>query len=201
MKSNRLAIQVEYLECNKNVGLVYSDARYINTFSRTFTTSPNRNVQWGRKYNNANALLVTNIMARSSVMHRSDCIDKVGLFDETITGADDYDMWVRISEKYYIAKIDNVLIDKLRHRNNISKKRINKNYYLECRIQVIQNAYERRGMSFRIRILLLSKIFRLFWIRKTTSLPFIFQKAINRIMAQIDRLIFHFLPNIVIDNK
>jgi hypothetical protein len=33
-------------------------------------------------------------------MHRRSCLDEVGLFDETLTTHEDWDLWIRMSRKY-----------------------------------------------------------------------------------------------------
>lgn len=53
-------------------------------------------------------------------MHKRECLDEVGLFDESITGNDDWDMWIRISEKFGMGYIDKTLVKYRVYGGNIS---------------------------------------------------------------------------------
>ena len=57
---------------------------------------------------NADHLLVASCMAILSVMHRRDCLDDTGLFDETLCSHQDLDLWIRLSRKYEFCRIPKV---------------------------------------------------------------------------------------------
>ena len=50
-----------------------------------------------------------NFVASGSVTIRRDVLDDVGLFDESLWISEDYDMWLRIAEKYNIKYIHKIL--------------------------------------------------------------------------------------------
>lgn len=50
-----------------------------------------------------------NFVASGSVTIRKDVLDDVGLFDESLWISEDYDMWLRIAEKYNIKYIHKIL--------------------------------------------------------------------------------------------
>ena len=50
-------------------------------------------------------LLRSNQINHGSVMFRRRCIEKVGFYREELNGAEDYDLWLRISEVFDIANI------------------------------------------------------------------------------------------------
>lgn len=54
-------------------------------------------------------LMRQNFVASGSVTVRRSVFDDVGLFDETLWIAEDYDMWIRISEKYNIEYLHKIL--------------------------------------------------------------------------------------------
>ena len=54
-------------------------------------------------------LMKINFVASGSTTVRNSVFDEVGLFDEDLWIAEDYDMWLRISEKYKIKYIHDVL--------------------------------------------------------------------------------------------
>jgi glycosyltransferase involved in cell wall biosynthesis len=73
-------------------------------------------------YNN---LIKKNYVASGSVTLKRDVLDNIGLFNEEYRLAEDYDLWLRISEKYSISYIHNPLY--LYHRDTINKKSLTSN--------------------------------------------------------------------------
>ena len=70
-------------------------------------------------------------IAPSSVLLNKNLLDDVGLFDEKLEVCEDYDMWLRITQKYKVGLIDEKLINKyaghdeqLGFRKNMDKIRI-----------------------------------------------------------------------------
>ena len=55
------------------------------------------------------------IAATSTIFLRIQCFEKVGLFDESLGFADDYDMWLRISKEFQFEYIDEPLVNYLLH--------------------------------------------------------------------------------------
>ena len=50
-------------------------------------------------------LLIKNFVPVLCVMHHRSCIDKAGLFDETLTSHEDWDLWIRIAKEHPFAHI------------------------------------------------------------------------------------------------
>ena len=48
----------------------------------------------------AEKMLVSNFIPVLCVMHEKSCLDDVGLFDETLTTHEDWDLWIRMSRKF-----------------------------------------------------------------------------------------------------
>lgn len=62
------------------------------------------------------------ISPSSVIIHRS-VFDKIGLFDETLTACEDYDLWLRITSLYPVSFIDEPLIVKYGgHEDQLSRK-------------------------------------------------------------------------------
>src|SRR5205085_1470900 len=84
------------LERNASVGLVCADVVFFDEQG----TRP------GRAFTDARpraGMVLADIFTASflgtlTVVARRECFDDVGMFDETITAAEDHDMWLRISE-------------------------------------------------------------------------------------------------------
>jgi glycosyltransferase involved in cell wall biosynthesis len=56
----------------------------------------------------------------STVLLRTKCFEKVGLFDESIPWMLDYDMWIRISKEFHFECIKEPLVKYHLHKNRIS---------------------------------------------------------------------------------
>ena len=146
--SERLKIEAKYLDEHPNVGLVYSGFYQINStgeIQRVIRAHPH----------NSFLLLQKNYIGRSTVMHRKECLDKVGLFDETISGDDDWDMWIRISEQFGVGRIEKPLVKYRVHGENISlvrSKRLAYRRYITVRI--LEKTYKRRkNLWLKLKVL------------------------------------------------
>ena len=59
----------------------------------------------------------------SSVAVRRETLDEIGLFDENLIICHDYDLWLRISEKWLLYYLDEPLIMYRLYNTNITKNR------------------------------------------------------------------------------
>ena len=97
---NKLEKQLAFFESNPKIGLVYSDAFFFNEKG----VLPDK---WTSVYPPPPvwqflALFGRNFILTSTVVVRRECLDEVGLFDETLKSCEDYDLWLRIIEKFPI---------------------------------------------------------------------------------------------------
>jgi len=125
--SQKIEKQVCLMENNKNIGLVFSDATFIekdkltNKYTNYKPFIPKlfkNNIQNTNIYE---TLLKGNIIPALTVMVRKKCFDDVGVFDENLRG-EDHDMWLRITQKYPVGFIDEPLAYYRMHSSNASKK-------------------------------------------------------------------------------
>ncbi len=79
-----------------DIGGVYTGVQYIDgaSGSKLYEVIPKE------KKGFSNDMLDKNTITTSSLMFKKECIDRVGLFDETFPCASDHDMWIRIAEKF-----------------------------------------------------------------------------------------------------
>ncbi|MEN3325777.1 MAG: hypothetical protein V7638_584 [Acidobacteriota bacterium] len=102
IESQKLEKQVEYLEAHPEVDLVYGSMRYFKT------DAPAERLYWAWGENKPwmpetsgsgrgvlTALVRQNIMVINSPLMRRRVVDAVGLFDDRLPPAEDWDYWVR----------------------------------------------------------------------------------------------------------
>ncbi len=131
--SEKLSVQLRYLEKNTDIGLASCSLR---------TISPDR------RYNNRlvtadksghpdyiyDKLLRSNFIACSSVVVRASVLRDIGFFDETpeMVTVEDWDLWLRIARKRKVVFIPEVLGLYRRHSVNLSSdvERLQKALYV-----------------------------------------------------------------------
>ena len=121
--ANKLENQIEYLESNKELGMVYSAQSILGTQSSIDISRYiyNKDLE---KYDTAMAILNKNLISCSSVVVKKDIFSNIGYFDEDrdLVGAEDCDLWVRIAMKYKIGFLGKVLSKYRIHADAISQQ-------------------------------------------------------------------------------
>jgi glycosyltransferase involved in cell wall biosynthesis len=113
---NRLEIQVGFLESHPEIAAVASfneqiyphRPRFIQT--NIWPTKPDRET-----------LLQGNCMCHGSTMFRRSVFDIIGMYDVSLKWAHDYDLFLRISERFKLAIIPQVLYKLRMHPNSLSR--------------------------------------------------------------------------------
>jgi len=103
---------------NGNVGLVFSGNYNINNAGDIIATEPIESVLGTNIYKD---LLVENLMAGGSVVIKHKTLIDVGLFDESLEAAENWDLWIRISRIYKADFIREPLMKYRIHSGNMSK--------------------------------------------------------------------------------
>ena len=148
----KLEKQVNFLDNNKNLGLVFSDTSIFDeggVISDSFlrlkknlwkipTSSDSKN---GRVFlrNIFEDLIEENFIPTKTVLIRKKCIDELGYFDETLFSVEDRDMWLRIAQTYGVGFINEPLAKKRQHKTNIGS---NQQLALESQLRVINKMLE-----------------------------------------------------------
>ena len=176
----RLEVQVKYLDNHPNVGLVYSGYYQINGAGEV------KRIVKARPHDNF-VLLQTDYIARSTVMHRKNCLEEVGLFDESISGDDDWDMWIRISEKFGVDHVERPLVKYRLHGEQISLVRPKKLAYRRyTKMRIIEKACARRKNSSWLKLKLLrAKVER----KIGETFPILDKNFFARIWRRADRVL------------
>jgi glycosyltransferase involved in cell wall biosynthesis len=114
----RLRRQAEYLDCHPDVGLLGTWANQIDEHgSIVHALKPPTNSETLRIL-----LTRTNPFVHSSVMLRTRDLRKVGFYRQAFEGAEDYDLWIRISEHATVANLPEYLVDYRWHPTGLSHR-------------------------------------------------------------------------------
>lgn len=116
-KNNKLEVQIVSLEQDERVALVHSKLDCIDINGNQM------DYDWitGVSGYCFEEMFKKNMIAVLTVLIRKTIIDEIGLFNEQLSGTDDYEMWLRVTLKYPISYIDQSLAFYRFHDNNISK--------------------------------------------------------------------------------
>jgi glycosyltransferase involved in cell wall biosynthesis len=116
---NKLSEQVDFVEkiCDKKFGLCYTSLAFIDASGDKTGTFRSNNAA-GYVFEE---LLQKNIVnCTSSVLVSSAVFEDVGYFKESMSHAEDYDLWLRISRKYNVYSLNKPLVLYREHANNVS---------------------------------------------------------------------------------
>jgi len=110
---DKLRMQVEVMEKNDKLGLVYTDIYILN--DKEFSNADclyRRSFQMRQPHRGSviEYLFLDNFIATSSVMVRKECFSEIGMFDSSVVPSEDYDRWLRIAADYEIDFIDAPLV-------------------------------------------------------------------------------------------
>lgn len=123
---DRLAIQLEFMENNKNIGMVFADTWFLNLTSKTNSKWSDYKPQIKNYFKNGiqntdlYALLLTQpLVPALTVLIRRKVLLDVGFFDEDLV-YEDHDLWLRIAMHYPLGYIHQPLAFYRIHGTNIS---------------------------------------------------------------------------------
>lgn len=105
----KIAAQVAYLDAHPDVGVVFTKFLVTDEGGRPLYPYPHA-FRYGPNAPNAfETLLLWPYGSMNTAMVRRVCLEKIGLFDEHLTGAEDWDLWLRLVRHYELGYIDTVL--------------------------------------------------------------------------------------------
>ncbi len=107
----KLERQVEtFAASGPDVALVYGGFRRVDEFGGTRTVRAD-----GTAHERRNLLRRNKIGTTSLILCRRSALLEVGGFDEELSSMQDYDLYVRLSQRYRFAWVEEPLLDKHRH--------------------------------------------------------------------------------------
>ncbi len=143
----KIAKSVKYLEENPDCGFVYTNAYLIDANDEWVSNYSDL----GQKQNDeiVSELFFNNVICNSTSVVRKECFEKVGLFDEKIFIPADWDMSLRLSEKYRIGYIAERLTG-YRISENYSKH--HQKQALEENLYVMKKMFDRNNITSKFLI-------------------------------------------------
>jgi glycosyltransferase involved in cell wall biosynthesis len=135
----RFENQIDFMNKNPDIAL-------IGTFVSAIDENGNEFGRW--KYPEDNneikkRIIKENIFCHGSVMFRRECLASVGAYREAFYTAQDYDLWLRISEKYNMANIPCYLYKLRRSTQSITRKKLDQQ--INNHLLAIELAKERKS--------------------------------------------------------
>ena len=108
LKPYKIEEQVKKFEESNRIGVVFSDAEYIDEYSNWLGIfyKKNQRIPEGNIYED---VLKMSFIMPSSMMIRKSILDKLGGYDENLS-YEDYDFWVRSSRIYEYAYVPQILV-------------------------------------------------------------------------------------------
>ncbi|WP_082127367.1 glycosyltransferase [Calothrix sp. 336/3] len=132
---NKLSSQLKALQENLQASVAYSWTDYIDE-NGNFLLSGTHITANGRVYEK---LLVSNFLENgSNPLIRKSAIIELGGFDEKLNAAQDWDMWLRLSNKFEFVAVPKVQILYRKSRNSLSS---NLHRQEKSSLQVLEKAY------------------------------------------------------------
>jgi len=132
----KLEKQVRILDSSPSVGLVNTWIYNIDGQGQLIENLGKPTAE-GRVW--ASVIEENPVMCGSAPIVRRQCFDEVGLFDQTLRSAEDWDMWIRIAKQYEFAVVKEPLV---RYRIHAGSKSHNLELHLQSRLSVIEKAFK-----------------------------------------------------------
>ena len=139
----RIEQEVKFLDDNPQVALVGTHVSFIDKQGKEFDgwKPPCGHEEIRKK------LMKGNCFCHGSVMIRRECLSAIGVYREVFKHTQDYDLWLRLSERYKVANLNKVLYRFRRHPKAISREKLSEQ--LNHHLLAIQSAEyrEKRGSN------------------------------------------------------
>lgn len=121
--TKKLEKQVKFLDLNPQIGAVFSYAQFIDEDGKDITNSEHHYAKVFLQENRSRFEWLNhffyngNCLCHPSILIRRECYDVVGNYDRRLAQLPDFDLWIRLCQKYEIFIIEENLI-KFRIRSN-----------------------------------------------------------------------------------
>ncbi len=115
----KIRLQMQYFNNNPEISIIYTDAQVFDERGLIWH-SANRHMRMysGKIYYK---LFLENFIHTSSVILKRACLERVGLFDESLGPCEDYEFWLRLARDYEFAFINKPLVKYRLSSNSFSR--------------------------------------------------------------------------------
>jgi glycosyltransferase involved in cell wall biosynthesis len=140
--------QVALIEQSPKTGVVFSEATVMDLrlgTSRLLSHPEELRGDIQRKL-----LWKNHVLPTSSVLARRECFDTVGLFDETLGQAEDWELWMRISRQFTFDFVPEPLVSYRFHNGSVSSNLLALHPY---EIKVVERAFREDPVDGSNRVL------------------------------------------------
>jgi len=122
---NKLEKQIDFIKKNPEIGLLGTGCYQMINIGKVIHKKifPNKNEILQKD------LIKYNPFIQSSVMVKKDVFNHIDLYDEKFKESEDYDLWLRIAQKYKVANLEQALVTKRYYEKGLSKNKDNKQLY------------------------------------------------------------------------
>lgn len=117
----KLPEQIKFLTAQPEIAVVGTQAFHIDESGRSL----NYDTSYSTLPRDIRTDLLKkgrSVFAHSSVVMRRDIIEKVGGYRTAFECAEDFDLWLRLAEKYQLANLSNTYLYYRRHRESVSER-------------------------------------------------------------------------------
>lgn len=141
-----LATLVPPLHADANIALAYGRAQWMDPQGRLLPNVMGTNEKFPGQ--TLKSLLYGDFVTPMAVVIKKTCLETVGGYDESLSANEDWDLWIRLAEKYRFAYADRVLAHYRVHSQNLTHSRSEKNArVIQDRIRVLEKYYARPNLS------------------------------------------------------
>jgi len=117
--TNRLAEQYEYLKKHPDITIIGSDVELIDENNKTICQrqlihNPDQ-IKFG--------LIFYNQLMHSSIFFKKSAVEQIGGYNENFKYTQDYELYSRLSKKYKISNLNQILIKHRTHSQSISQSK------------------------------------------------------------------------------
>lgn len=126
--ANKLELQIPCLESSPKVGVIYTNYSMMDVDGHRQQTP-----QFPRHSGKiTDKLIVSNFVTGCTSAIRRECFDRVGLYDETLTTGEDYDLWLRISTAYDYLYLNEITYLYRQWGGQVSNNRNEPRFHEDC---------------------------------------------------------------------
>jgi len=119
---DKLKLQIKYLLDHPEVGMVHSNISIVT--NGLITTRELPIIKRHRSFSIFDELYLGNFINATVVVLRRECLNIVGLFDESLRRVEDYDLWLRVAANFKVGYQDVVTGIYRMHSDNTSRDTI-----------------------------------------------------------------------------